>query len=408
MQRKFDVCIIGAGVVGLTTAYLLAKRGYEVCLLERNEHSREASRYNAGLIVPSMAATELYKIELRKALEWLLNPDSPVKVKPALLLKNLKWIVDFMRMHGIKQEESVHAIRKLGELSVNVLESIISKEKIECKFRRKGVMEVYTDENSLKQAWEETEKIVSKEHVKLVPKDDMPDFIHHAAGGILYMNDACLAPDLFLDGLNISLIKTNKITFLRRTEVTNVIPENNVVETSKGHHIRYDSLVIAAGSWSGGILSKLGIKLKVVPAKGYCILFHRPSSGINVPLMFEEYGIGVNPCNAPTIRVTGFFELTGFDKTLQMERLESIKRRMRYHIPVLANASIMEQNSGLRPCVSRRIPVIARHTRFRNIYVSTGHCRLGMTLSAGSAELISRMITGVNLPFDIDVFSLPQ
>ncbi|HIQ30388.1 MAG TPA: FAD-binding oxidoreductase [Candidatus Caldiarchaeum subterraneum] len=408
MQRRFDVCIAGAGVAGLTTAYLLAKRGYEVCLIERTEHAREASRYNAGLIVPSMAVTELYKIELKKALEWLLNPSSPIKVKPAILLKELKWILHFMRMHGIKREEGLEALRKLGELSMNTLERIISVENIECKFMRKGVMEVYVNENSLHATYEEAENIIPKEYFTLVSESEIPYFLRNVAGGILYLKDACLSPDLFLDGLSNTLAEMNQVTILNKNEVTSIMPVNSTLKTAGGAEIRYRNLVIAAGPWSRGLLSGLGTKLKVLPAKGYCILLHKPDCSIEIPLMLEEYGIGVNPCNAPIIRITGFFELSGFDKSIPRERLELIMRRVSYHIPVLAGAEVLEQASGLRPCVSRRIPVISQHAKFRNIYIITGHCRLGMTLSSGSAELVSRMIAGEELPFDISLFSLPQ
>ena len=407
MPSRFDVCVVGAGVVGIFTAYLLAKRGFSVCLVDRGEPGFEASRYNAGLVVPSMALAELHRIEIRRAIRWLLDAASPVKVNPSQLLREIKWILDFMRMSNIKLEEALEVLRKLGELSISTLERIIKEEKIECRYSRVGVVEVYVSGANLEEAWDTVRKRLSADRVKLLNRDSLPPFVKDVAGGILYVGDACLAPDLLIDSLVGLLRSVYEVKVMSKTEVYSISTDANSLTTSAGE-LAFGDLVVSAGPWTGDLLKSIGASFKVVPAKGYCVILRKKDSGVDMPLMFEEYGVAVNPSNSPLIRLTGFFELAGFDKSIPEARIEQILGRVFSHVPELGGAEVVASFSGLRPCLSFRLPITARHPRYRNLYIATGHCRLGITLAAGSAELVSRMIAGEELPFDASVLSFPK
>jgi len=357
-----------------------------------------------------MALTELYNITITQALKWLISPSSPVKISLGVMLRNLSWIRRFMKIEDENYSVYLETLRNLGKYSMTVLTEVIEREKIECNMIKNGVIEAYSNHANLEEAWEDAKHKLGKDDIEYLGKDELPKFLQNLAGGILYKRDACLSPDLLIEKLT-EILKSNNVEIMQNTKINKILIKDNrsiqgVVSVGDGM-IYADNVVITAGPWSGLLLKQLKIPLALMPAKGYALITRlKDGVEINIPVMFEEYGVALNPSRSPYIRITGFFELFGFDKTIRDNRIEAIFNIASNHVKGIADSEIVEKAAALRPCPANRIPIITRHNKIQGLYIATGHCRLGMTFAAGTGDIVSRLVSGDGLPFDISVFSL--
>lgn len=340
-MTRCDVCVVGGGVVGLFTAYFAAKKGHIVSVLERGRVASEASRFNAGFVVPEMGTHEFQSIGVSQALRWLFSPSSPIRVGSRQLLSKTGWILSFMRGGEEQNRESrLLALKRLANHSINMLEQVIARENIECDYIRRGVVEAYRTEREFRQAADSVRNALKEGSAVEIVEDPsaLPTHLTNVYGAIYYKNDAALSPDKLTQALA-QVLREQGVNIIEETEASAFHVDGSRIYsiTTRREQIKAEAFALTAGPWTDQLLSLLGLDLRLMPAKGYVVMLDsRDMKHLEIPVMFREDGVAVNQADINRVRATGFFELVGYDKTASPARLEQIRRVVVRHIPALA------------------------------------------------------------------------
>ena len=162
-----------------------------------------------------------------------------------------------------------------------------------------------------------------------------------------------------------------------------------------GTRVPCDIVVLTAGSWSRELCKQLHYDPQILPARGLAILFDTGGEEIiTTPAVLEDYGMGLAQHNQTTLRLTGFFEMVGFQKNFSNRRKNWLLDRFRRHVVKSDRVKIVEEGVGFRPCTPDQIPIVGLVPRCQNVYIASGNCRLGVTLAPATAQIVSSMISG--------------
>jgi D-amino-acid dehydrogenase len=176
------------------------------------------------------------------------------------------------------------------------------------------------------------------------------------------------------------------------------------VRTNKGEHT-FDEVVIATGSWSGLVASKLKMSLPMQAGKGYSFTLHNVAKNIRIPSIFLEARVAVTPM-ADTLRFGGTMEITGVDHTISMNRVKGIVDSIPRYYPEMkvAMPAVEEIWHGLRPCSPDGLPYIGRAKKISNLIYATGHSMMGLSLGPGTGKLIAEIIDGKKPSLPLNAF----
>lgn len=406
------VLVLGAGVVGTTAAYFLAKAGHAVTVIDRQPGpGLETSLANGGQISASHVEPWASPGTLVKALKWLGDPDAPLIFRwarwdPALWA----WLARFLRncTPGRERLNAERALR-LALYSREKLKALRAETGITYDERLRGILHVYRSDKDLAAGLHMAEQAranglqscVLDRAAMLETEPALTHVAEDLTGAIHFPEDesgdahlfttrlAVLARELgveFRFGVSIQSLETNR----SNRKVTGV-------HTDIGT-LRADSYVLALGSFSPFVARTAGLKLPVYPAKGY---------SITVPVQEPDAG---NAPGAPTVsmidgsykmvysrlgerlRAAGTAELAGWDPTLRPRRAETIIRHARKLFPKAGDYAAAERWCGLRPKTPDSVPILGR-TPWDNLVLDTGHGVLGWTMSVGSARIIADLVS---------------
>ena len=391
------VIIIGGGVIGLSTSLYLAKAGYDIIILEKYKPGSQASKKNAGLIVPSMYIPYPISIDYIKLLKWIFSPSSPIKIAPTKLgYKTIKSIL-MSRKYLIENQEW-RILRRLGREAINSIKNLINFIDMDIEASTGKILEVYINEEAFREAEEyavelkndgiDTDILSGSELREIEPR-----LSKHIIGGLRYKIDMSINPVKYIDGLT-ELAKTYEVKIIERTSAQKIIVKNKypVVYTEKGERFSGEYVVVAAGPWTSSLLNPLGIDLPVYPAKGYIMeLSNFNGNNLTHQLMIEEEKVVVNPFKE-FIRIAGIIDLMGFDNKIPYNRLEIIMNCVNKYVPILKKHKIIGIDSGFRPCTPDEIPIIGPLPNHPRLLIAVGHCRFGLTFSALTAKFIYEYI----------------
>ena len=411
MTERCDVVVIGGGVIGVCAAYYLAAHGRQVTLLERGEVCSGSSYGNSGLIVPSHSMPLPVPGTVGLALRWMLNPESPLYVKPRLDPSLLSWL---WRFRGNCTEEKmrlgVRALAGLSSASIELYEELVAAESLDCGFNRTGILMLYETPEGLEDGLHEGELL---REFGFSPKQLNGSGVHAmepsvrpgVAGAVHYDGDGYLDPAKFVTGLA-STLPTKGVSVREGVEVLGLDMSGGRMEgVSTSHGVyRAEQVVLAAGSWSPGIAKGLPLKIPVQPAKGYSVTYSRPGVSLTRPLILGEARVGVNPMSG-AVRIAGTLELGEFDMALNHRRINAIVRgAARYFVDDGSEATVSDHWAGLRPCTPDGLPIIGAFEDIPNLIAATGHAMLGMTLGPATGKLVAEMASGADTSVDAAAF----
>lgn len=395
-----DVLIVGAGVIGLAAAYELSKAGAKVVVIDKFEPGYGCSYGNAGWITPCFAMPLPMPGMLFKSFKWLLDPESPLYIKPELSATLVSWLLRFMAsMTTKKMLQSVDALTQLSIQSLDLYKQLSASSEKKFSFEQKGLFMVAQSDDGLKYAKKEME-LVARNGIpgKLMLEEEArafePSLTKRFKGGVFFSNEAhaeplqvtqCLAHEAQKLGARI-LSKTEVIDF-------DLGPQGiRGARTTRGIFTA-DQFVLATGSWSLRMGQTLGLKIPVLGGKGYAIITDPLAPNPQRPMMLVEKKVAVTPRNG-TLRLAGTLELVNQDETFTTRRVEAIVRGAREFMNVPEKISYHEIWRGLRPCTPDGVPIIGRTNKFPNLIVATGHQMLGLQSATGSGKLISDLTLG--------------
>lgn len=408
------VSIIGGGIIGLCTAYYLAKEGYQVVVFDKSDKSDGCSYGNAGMIVPSHIIPLAQPGMIAQGMKWMFDSQSPFYVKPRLSADLVKWGLQFYK-HANAQHvaKAMPALRDLSLLSKELYQDF-ARENNSFFYDEKGLLMLYKSEKVAEEMYHEAKEaeflglevdFLSKEAVAKLETGTKTDVI----GGVHYKSDAHLYPQKFMQFLKEKLKRLN-VEIHNDTLVKDFTLKNNAISeilTDAGTFTT-DEVVLASGSWSPELAKKLNIGLSILPGKGYSFTLkdkhHKPS----IPSILCEGKVAVTPMSND-IRFGGTMEITHTQDTkINQSRLRGIVNSINEFYPDLKIAMPKEEETwfGFRPCTPSGMPVIARDRKIKNLTLATGHAMMGLSLAPATGKIITEIISGKPTSVDTKMFQL--
>lgn len=410
MDSHYDVAVIGGGVIGVCSAYFLAQKGLQVILIEKGEVASGCSDANGGLIVPSHAVPLASPGALGDGLRWLLDPESPFYIKPRLDPDLFAWLVRFTL--ASRQDvllRSLPVLRDLLFASAALYEELAHTTDFEFGYKADGSLWVCLSAERLEHEKKEV-RLLERFNipVEVLSRDEVherePALLPQVIGGVFYPNDGHIDPHRFVTGLA-GQAQSLGVDIRTQTDVIGFESSNGRITrilTTRGD-IHAREIVLAAGSWSPEIARALRLPIPIQAAKGYSITLENPDPSPRLPLLFAEARVVVNPLGN-ALRLAGTLELAGMDFSINMRRVEAMRRGSSAYLPGLAEAKVLEIWRGLRPCTPDGLPIISRSEAFTNLVVAAGHAMLGMSLGPVTGKLVSQLVCEEKT--DVDVVPL--
>lgn len=412
--------IIGSGLLGITSAYFLSRRGWEITVLDRRDGpGQETSFANGSLLTPGMPEPWNAPGSWRVLLASLGRADSPLKLRLKALPHLGGWGMGFLR-NSTAERYHRNTVKnlKLALHSIEVLGLLRQQTGIEYGCASRGSLRLFRDPAALERALEWAEKLRSEGLTwqrltgdEIVAREPaLAPIGRQLAGGIHYPLDETGNAYEFCVALA-EQARRGGVEFRFGTPVTGIEVRQGKVAAvlSGGTRFTADRYIISAGSYSPLLLGELGVRLPVRPAKGYSITFDNPrlDPPFRQPIADDDFHAVVVPVES-VIRVAGTAEFTGYDLSLTESRIQNLLKLVRQVLPAGGFERAQARPwCGLRPMSVDGVPIIGP-TPLGNLWVNTGHGALGWTLAAGSGQLLSDLLTGGSPAVDPGDYALAR
>jgi D-amino-acid dehydrogenase len=404
------VIVLGAGVIGTTTAYYLNRLGCDVTVVERQPApAAETSFANGGQVSVSHAEPWANPTAPLKVLTWLAKEDAPLLFRLRADVRQWLWGLAFLReCSPWRARRNIETIVRLGTYSRAKLQELRRETSLAYDHLARGILHFYTNPREFEAALEparqmrefgcDRQVLSAEEAVKVEPA------LAHAqsriAGATYTPADESGDAQRFTTGLarlaavsGVNFLYGHNVQALRsaRGEIDHV--ETTDADGRFGRLIG-DAYVLALGSFSPMLSAPLGIRLAIYPAKGYSITMPVKDAGrsYSVSLTDDEYKLVFSRLG-DRLRIAGTAELNGYDRSLNLVRCNAIVRRTLDLFPGAGDASRVEFWSGLRPATPSNVPYVQR-SALPNLFLNTGHGTLGWTHACGSAAIIADLVCG--------------
>jgi D-amino-acid dehydrogenase len=398
------VLVLGAGVVGVTSAWYLAKSGHDVTVVDRNATAgMETSFANGGQISVSHAEPWANPSAPLKVLKWLAREDAPLLFRLRPDLRQWLWGLAFLRectpgrtRHNIRQ------IVTLGLYSRASLQALRAETGIEYDHLARGILHFYTSRRELDAAVGparlmrehgcDIELIDSKRCIELEPAlSTVKDKI---VGGSWTPSDESGDAHKFTQALA-ALAARHGVKF-RQGVVRKIVSEAGSISgvALQDEVLKADAYILSLGSYSPLFAAPLGIRLAIYPAKGYSVTMPVADAGraYTVSMTDDEYKLVFSRLGE-RLRIAGTAELNGYDTAINEVRCRAILRRTLELFPGAGDAARAQFWAGLRPATPSNVPYIGA-TRYPNLFLNTGHGTLGWTHSCGSGRALADLVSG--------------
>ena len=411
------IIVLGAGVIGVSTAWYLAAAGHEVTVLERHEAAgQETSFANGGQISAGHAEPWAKPSVVPKILRWLGKEDAPLLFRPRADWAQWRWGLGFLYecMPG-RFERHSRTLAGLAGYSRERLRALRAELGLRYDQLERGILQFATNQrdfDALAHHAEAMRAIGMRSELKSAAAcTDVEPALKHSSdpvvGGVYSPNDESGDACRFTQELA-RLAASRGVRFRYGTAIEALEAEGDRVKAVRLHgreSVAADAIVVSLGSYSPLLLRPLGIRIAVYPLKGYSITLPLgPADAAAAPtvsLTDEGHKIVISRLGN-RLRAAGTAEVAGYDTSINAVRCAAIARRIRELFPGLGGITTVENWSGLRPATPSNVPVIGR-SRLRNLFLNTGHGTLGWTLACGSGSLLADLISGRRLEVDFPV-----
>ncbi|NLZ78894.1 MAG: D-amino acid dehydrogenase [Gammaproteobacteria bacterium] len=398
------VLVLGAGVVGVTTAYYLAKRGYEVVVVDRQPSvANETSFANAGQISPGYASPWAAPGIPLKALKWMLQEHAPFSLKLTSDPFQYQWMLQMMRnctaaRYAVNKERMV----RVAEYSRDCLDALRAQTGIEYEGRQLGTTQLFRTQQQFDNAAQDM-AVLERSGVpyQLLESPDIASVepalaaVSSTLTGALHLpNDQTGDCNLFTRNLA-QLAQGLGVEFRLGCTVQSISSHGDQITgvAIDGRLETADQYVMALGSYSRALLAPLGMNLPVYPLKGYSLTVPivEPSMAPQSTIIDETYKVAITRFDQ-RIRVGGMAQVSGFDLALNPQRRETLEYVTGMLYPQGGDLTQAEFWTGLRPATPDGTPIIGA-SAYRNLFLNTGHGTLGWTMSCGSASYLADVMS---------------
>ncbi len=399
-----EVIVMGAGITGVTAAYVLASRGHKVTVLEQEAApALQTSFSNGGQLSYSHAEPWANPAVFGKLLGWMFRNDAPLVLRPRAELRMLKWSMMFlMNCTEAKARENCERMWRIASYSRDKMAQIRAETGVEFNFLQKGILHVFSDRKSYEGAKKQAdfqETLGCKEHVfskaQVLEKEPaLANAKKDIIGGLYSDTDESGDIHLFTtnlakycsDNLGVEFFYGAQITSIEKTgsKITNV-------KTSQGD-FSGDLFVLSLGAYSALLAEPLGLKLPIYPMKGYSITVPLWEDAPHVSITDDEKKVVFSRLG-DKIRGAGTAEFAGYNTEVREVRIKQIIGSLESLFPRATLDDRMTKWACIRPQTPDGPPIIGR-TEIDNLYLNTGHGTLGWTQGAGTAHLLADIMEG--------------
>ena len=427
------ILVLGAGIIGISTAWHLVERGHEVTVVDRQpDAALETSFANAAQISVSYCEPWANREAPLKALKWMFSKEAPLLFRPRFPLgegwQQWRWGLQFLaNCNDTAFARNVEQIVALGAYSHAALKEVVASTGIAYQRLECGIAHFYTDQHAFDSAGDAAalmrrygvdRKVVSKQELLRI-EPALQSFADQIVGGTYTPSDESGDARVFTQALarqcaarGVRFMYNHAVERLNVTQGTIKSVAVRAVHTGacntndpeKVELLQADHVVVACGSYTAPLLRTVGVDLPIYPGKGYSATFKilRPELAPMVSTIDDDKKIAISRLG-DELRVAGTIEVGGYDLTLDSPlaraRCHMLSKRIEQVLPGVCDTRTDEEGgnpnywAGLRPATPTNIPYIGQ-TRVRGLWVNAGHGTLGWTHGAGSGKALAELVSG--------------
>ena len=426
-----NILVLGAGIIGISTAWHLLERGHTVTVVDRqSDAALETSFANAAQISVSYCEPWANRAAPWKALKWMFDREAPLLLRPRMDRAQWRWCLEFLgQCNDAAFERNVAQIVALGAYSHQAHQALVRSLGLEFHRLERGIAHFFCDQASFDAAGHAVElmrrhgvqrRLVSREELLQI-EPAFRSYAAHISGGTYTPTDESGDARLFTQQLArhcaqrgaqmlfghevLSLqasggaIKSVAVRACQQRAGGEKDPQNSPIQ-----HLRADAVVVACGSYSAPLLRSVGLRVPIYPGKGYSATFalRRPEAAPWVSTIDDAKKIAMSRLG-DSLRVAGTIELSGWDLTLDsplaQARCHMLARRIETLLPGVCDTRLPHEGgqpqfwAGLRPATPTNIPLIGA-TPLAGLWLNAGHGTLGWTHGAGSGRALAALMSG--------------
>jgi D-amino-acid dehydrogenase len=423
-----NVVVLGAGIIGISTAWHLLERGHEVTVVDRQpDAALETSFGNAAQISVSYCEPWANRDAPLKALKWMFRNDAPLLFRPRLDPLQWRWCLQFLaQCNDAAFERNVQQLVALGAYSHAALKAVVQSTGIQYHRLERGIAHYYTDQKAFDTAGDAAalmrkygvaRRVISTaELLEIEPA--FTSFSHRIVGGTYTASDESGDARIFTQALAQRCAERGA-RFLYGHDIVRLETSGGAIESialracsisdssqngTELRHLKPDAVVMACGSYTAPLLRTVGVDLPIYPGKGYSATFKllKPGSAPYVSTIDDQVKCAMSRLG-DQLRVAGTIEVGGYDLSLDTPlakaRCNMLAKRIEEVLPGVCDTRLEEEGgtpqfwTGLRPATPTNIPFIGQ-TKVRGLWVNAGHGTLGWTHGAGSGKALAELISG--------------
>ncbi len=413
------ITVLGAGVIGVTTAYYLAKSGHEVTVLERQSGpALETSYANAGEISPGYASPWAAPGIPQKAIKWLFMKHAPLIIRPTFDPATWAWVIAMLRnCTSARYATNKSRMVRLAEYSRDCLIDLRSETGISYDERSKGTLQLFRTQKQLDAIAKDIE-VLAKDGVPFEVLDaarcvsvepGLAPVRHKIVGGLRLPNDETGDCYKFTNELA-KRAEALGVRFVYGVDVQKLNIDNNRVDTvltSQGI-FSADTVVAAFGSFTPTLLKPLGLKIPIYPVKGYSItvpIIDESRAPVST-IMDETFKIAITRLG-DRIRVGGMAEIARYNRDLPPVRKATLVHSVEDLFAGAGDERSAQFWCGLRPMTPDGTPIVGK-TAYDNLFINSGHGTLGWTMACGSGRVLTDLINRVSPQIPTEGFDLTR
>ena len=386
------VVVIGAGIVGEFVSYYAKKADHEVTLVDISEEAGRTSKSSAGFIVRASAPEP--PLSKLKILATCLGGEGFVYLSPREMLRHRRWVAGALRKQTVFCEK---AVVELAGKSLDLYRDFFKEEPVKVDTISE-ITELYVDEKKARDA------ALSMGGHFLNSTDVSSLGFRNFGGGAEFTDELSVDPGQLFSEVRKLLNDRGVINLSGNARLVGQHDSCHVLVDDQ--RVPADAVVVAAGAWSGELCRPLGYDPLILPARGLAAIFDTGGARIvESPAILEDYGLSVVQHDQNTVRATSRFDIVGFDSDYDERRKSWIPKILEKHVVRFGELKPVRILVGHRPCTPDRLPVIGRVPGYDNLYISSGHCRIGITLAPVSGYLISSMLARKQVSLDVGCFN---
>ncbi len=408
------VVVVGGGIAGLSAAYYLRRRDFDVTIVESNRIGSGASFANGGWLCPAQAGPLPEPGLTLYGMRTFLDRDSALYFQPAYFPRLAPWLLRFWTY--CNERDHAHGTSAIARLGHDIFELVeqMRADGVECELYKQGMVFAARSPDDARNELRKLQPM--REHGYELPDDIVTgDELHElepalsgkVRAGFQIREHWHVRPDSITAGLA-DVLRRDGVDVREGAEVVELVQQGNrltTVRTAAGD-LEADVVVLAAGAWTTELTRSLGIALPMEPGKGYSF-YARPEVMPSHAILLADVHVGCTPYGE-RIRIGGTMEFSGVNTRLDRRRIASIVTGAKESFVPWKSPEIEAEWAGMRPIPADGLPIVDRFGSFANTYVTTGHGMQGMTLAPPSGHALAEMIETGRRPPLLEPFRLDR